>query len=72
MPSVFVVPVYVEVPSGFERAVDTLEFHLRRAGYAFHTGEPLAEDLEETKARLGGTLANRDDDEHPGGTAVPA
>lgn len=52
MPSVIVVPVYVEVPGGFERAVPTLESHLRLAGYAFHTGEPIAEDLEETKARL--------------------
>jgi hypothetical protein len=52
MPKVFVVPVYVEVPSGFERAVDTLESHLRRAGYAFCTGEPLLETLEETKRAL--------------------
>ena len=52
MPSVFVVPVYVEVPSGIDLAVPTLESYLRRAGYAFHTGEPLAEDLEATKLRL--------------------
>jgi hypothetical protein len=53
LPSVFVVPVYVEVSSGFERAVDTLESHLRRAGYLFHTGEPLPRTLEETKRALG-------------------
>jgi hypothetical protein len=53
LPSVFVVPVYVEVPSGFERAVIELESYLRRAGYAFCTAEPLAEDLEATKLRLG-------------------
>ena len=58
MPSTFVVPVYVEVPSGFERAVIALESYLRRAGYAFCTGQPLAEDLEATKLRLG---ANFDD-----------
>jgi hypothetical protein len=52
MPSVLVVPVYVEVPAGFARAVDTLEFHLRQAGYAFHTGEPQRETLEETKKSL--------------------
>jgi hypothetical protein len=52
MPSVFVVPVYVEVPSGFERSVMALESHLRRAGYVFHTGEPLFETLEETKLSL--------------------
>jgi hypothetical protein len=49
MPGVFVVPVYVEVPSGFERAVAALESHLRRAGYAFYTGEPMPVTLEETK-----------------------
>jgi hypothetical protein len=49
MAGVFVVPVYVEVPSGFERAVATLESHLRRAGYAFYTGDPLPLTLEETK-----------------------
>jgi hypothetical protein len=54
MPSVLVVPVYVEVPQGFERAVDALESYLRHAGYVIYTGEPLAEDLEQTKARLGG------------------
>jgi len=52
MPSVFVVPVYVEVPSGFERAIIALESHLRRAGYVFHTGDPLLETLEETKKSL--------------------
>jgi hypothetical protein len=71
MPSVFVVPVYVEVSSGFERAIDTLEFYLRRAGYVFHTGKPLAEDLEEIKTRLsdGAPEANS---EHPGGRAFSA
>ncbi len=49
MAGVFVVPVYVEVPSGFERAVATLESHLRRAGYAFYTGDPLPVTLEETR-----------------------
>lgn len=52
MPSVFVVPVYVEVPSGFERSIIALESHLRRAGYVFHTGDPLFETLEETKKSL--------------------
>lgn len=52
MPSVFVVPVYVEVPSGFERSVMALESHLRRAGYVFHTGDPLFETLDETKKSL--------------------
>jgi hypothetical protein len=56
MPRVFVVPVYVEVPDGFERAVATLESHLRRAGYAFYTGEPLPVTLEETRRR---TLARQ-------------
>lgn len=53
MPSVFVVPVYVEVPGGFERSVMALESHLRRAGYVFHVCEPLFETLEETKKALG-------------------
>jgi hypothetical protein len=53
MPSVLVVPVYVEVSGGFDRAVSTLEAYLQRAGYIFHTGEPVAEDLEATKSRLG-------------------
>jgi hypothetical protein len=52
MPSVFVVPVYVEVPGGFERSIIALESHLRRAGYVFHTGDPLFETLEETKKSL--------------------
>lgn len=47
MPSVFVVPVYVEVPEGFERAVFVLESHLRRAGYAFRMGEPQACSLDQ-------------------------
>ena len=52
MPSVLVVPVYVEVPGGFERSVRALESHLRRAGYVFHTGDPLFETLEQTKKTL--------------------
>jgi hypothetical protein len=52
MPSVLVVPVYVEVPGGFERSVMALESHLRRAGYVFHTGDPLFETLEQTKKTL--------------------
>lgn len=47
MPDVFVVPVYVELPDGFDRAIDTLESHLRRAGYAFYTGEPVRKTLDE-------------------------
>jgi len=62
LPSVFVVPVYVEVSSGFERAVDTLELYLRRAGYLFHTGEPLPETLEETKRALENGRESRGDD----------
>ena len=62
MPSVFVVPVYVEVSGGFERAVDTLELHLRRAGYLFHTGEPLPMTLEETKRVLENGREDRGDD----------
>ena len=62
MPRVVVVPVYVEVPCGFERALATLESHLRRAGYAFCTGTPLLETLEQTKeGRLKNSLdANND------------
>jgi hypothetical protein len=55
MPSVLVIPVYVEVPSGFERAVSTLESHLSRAGYAFHIGEPLPETLDDTRKTLLGS-----------------
>ena len=61
MPSVFVVPVYIEVSGGFERAVDTLELYLQRAGYLFHTGEPLPETLEETKKALENERTNRGD-----------
>jgi len=43
----FVIPVYVELPCGFERAIDALESYLRRAGYAFHTGQPVFQGLEE-------------------------
>ena len=53
VPSVLVVPVYVEVNSGFERAVPTLESILRNAGYVFCVGDPLPETLDETKDRLG-------------------
>ena len=52
MPSVFVVPLYVEMPEGFERAITTLEGVLQRAGYRFHTGAPLAATLDETKRML--------------------
>ena len=52
MPSVHVVPVYVEINSGFERAVPTLESILRRAGYIFCMGDPLPETLDETIGRL--------------------
>jgi hypothetical protein len=48
MPNVVVVPVFVEVPDGFERAIDTLESHLRRAGYSFYTGKPFHGTLDET------------------------
>lgn len=61
LPSVFVVPVYVEVSGGFERAVDTLESYLQRAGYLFHTGKPLPETLEETKRALENERARRGD-----------
>jgi len=50
-----VVPVYVEIPGGFERAVATLESHLRRAGYVFCTGEPMPVTLEETRRNLLGS-----------------
>lgn len=62
MPSVVVVPVYVEVSSGFERAVDTLESYLRRAGYVFHTGEPLPETLDDTKRALEDKRESRGND----------
>ncbi len=62
MPNVVVVPVYVEVSAGFDRAVDTLESYLRRAGYLFHTGEPLPETLEETKRGLENRRESRVDD----------
>jgi len=47
MPGVFVVPVYVELPDGVDRAIDTLESHLRRAADAFYTGEPVRKTLDE-------------------------
>jgi hypothetical protein len=62
LPSVLVVPVYIEVSDGFERAVDTLELYLRRAGYLFHIEEPLPETLEETKRALENARASRGDD----------
>jgi len=62
LPSVFVIPVYVEVSAGFERAVDTLELYLRRAGYLFHTGKPLPKTLEETKRALENGREDRGDD----------
>jgi hypothetical protein len=63
MPSVFVVPVYVEVPAGFERAISTLESILQRAGYRFYTGQPLFETLEEaTRALASGTMMSEADD----------
>lgn len=52
MASVVVVPLYVEVPGGFERALMALESHLRRAGYSFCVGDPLQVTLEEAKASL--------------------
>jgi len=70
MPSVFVVPVYVEVPGGFERSVMALESHLRRAGYIFHTGEPLFETLEQTKKALLGAEQAEDAQDPDGGTAT--
>jgi hypothetical protein len=53
VPSVLVVPVYVEVPSGFERAIPTLEAHLRKAGYVFSVGDPLTEALDITVGGVG-------------------
>jgi hypothetical protein len=74
MPNVFVVPVYVEVPGGFERSVMALESHLRRAGYIFHIGNPLFETLEETKRALART-EELDDSAHeeggPESAAIP-
>ena len=46
MADVLVVPVFVEIPSGFERSLSTLEDILRRAGYAFSVGEPLSGMVE--------------------------
>ena len=56
MPSVFVVPVYVEVPVGFERAIGTLEAILQRSGYIFYTGKPLPKTLEECKKATNGRI----------------
>jgi hypothetical protein len=63
--------VYIEVSSGFERAVDTLESYLRRAGYAFHTGKPMTEDLEEIKARLSEGIQEAENND-PGGRSLSA
>ena len=71
MPSVVVVPVYIEVSSGFERAIDTLESYLRRAGYAFYTGKPMAEDLEEIKTRLSEGVREAENDD-PGRRSLSA
>ncbi len=49
VPRVLVVPVYVEISAGFERAIGTLESILQRAGYRFHTGDPLFESLDDIK-----------------------
>lgn len=56
LPSVFVVPVYVEVSDGFERAIGTLEAILRRSGYVFYTGKPLPKSLEECKKANNGRI----------------
>ena len=56
LPSVFVVPVYVEVSDGFERAIGTLEAILRRSGYVFYTGKPLPRTLEECKKANNGRI----------------
>ena len=71
LPSVFVVPVYIEVSGGFERAVDTLELYLRRAGYLFHTGELLPETLEETKRALEHERTRRGDNAGIGAEVSP-
>ena len=70
MPSVLVVPVYVEVPSVFDRSIMALESHLRRAGYVFHTGEPLFETLEETKRALSQTDLRQSEMEPEDATAL--
>ena len=49
MLGVFVVPLYLEIPDGFERAVAPWESHLPRAGYAFYMAEPLPVALERRK-----------------------
>ena len=64
MPSVLVVPVYVEIPSGIDRAVMALESHLRRAGYVFRTGEPIQLNSECINPAQG---ANRPSAEHQHG-----
>jgi len=61
MPSVYVVPVYVELPEGFERAIATLEAVLQRAGYRFNTGVPFAGTLDQARLRgVGSTQAASD------------
>jgi hypothetical protein len=47
-----------------------LESHLRRAGYVFHTGEPLFETLEETKKALSQTDLRQSEMEPEDATAV--
>ena len=54
MPSVLVVPVYVELPVGFDNAISTLEAILKRSGYIFYTGKPLPRTLEECKKATNG------------------
>lgn len=71
VPSVFVVPVYVEVPSGFERSIATLEATLRRAGYTFHTGEPTTETLEEYRKAIDGHIRTERPTELGGHERVP-
>jgi len=46
VPSVLVVPVYVEISAAFERSLPTLEQILRRAGYAFCVGEPMSATID--------------------------
>jgi hypothetical protein len=50
-----------------------LESHLRRAGYVFHTGDPMFETLEETKKSLSRTdsAAGSSSDEIESNSATP-
>lgn len=70
MPGVFVVPVYVEVPDGFERAIATLEGILQRAGYRFYTGEPLFETLEQTEQALADSRPGNETSDGAVGTGI--